>query len=120
MMSWLVAFVLTMALETPVYAYWLEREAKRWWAPLAASLLLNLATHPLFSWWALHAWPSSGEVLLAECAIALAEGCALALLRRSRLLPNSNERGARLLLSSIGIAVLANGVSYGLGLLLFG
>jgi hypothetical protein len=36
------------------------------------------------------------------------------------LLPNSNERGARLLLSSIGIAVLANGVSYGLGLLLFG
>lgn len=119
MMAWLVAFVWTLALETPVYALCLEREARRWWAPLAVSLLLNVMTHPLFAWWVLRAVPSNAEVALAECAIACAEGCALAAMRRSRLLPAATSRGSRLMLSSWLVAVAANGASYGIGQLLF-
>ncbi len=117
MMSWLFAFVWTLAFETPVYAALLEREARSWRGPLLVSFALNAMTHPLFSWWVLSCWPSEQSIVLVECAIFVAEGLALAAVRARN--PRCALRGRRLLRSSLGIALLANLTSYGLGRLFF-
>ena len=117
MMSWLVAFVWTLVLETPVYAAFLDREAQTWHGPLLASLALNLMTHPLFSWWVLGSQPAESAIAVAECGIFFAEGLALAALRARN--PRTKGRGARLVLPSVGIALCANAFSYGVGMLLF-
>lgn len=87
MIAWLSAFVWTFALEYPVYAAGLGRSARRWWEPLAWTLGVNVATHPLFSWWALTTVPGPGALLGAEAAIAVAEGLLLACALRHRAPP---------------------------------
>jgi hypothetical protein len=105
MMSWLVAFVWTLILEYPVYAAGVGRAARCWWEPLAWTLAVNVATHPLFSWWVLSRAPHDDEVRIAEVAIALAEGLLLALILRARCPP------PRVLLT----AIVANAGSYLVG-----
>lgn len=117
MIAWLVAFVWTLVLETPVYVAFLDRESRTWHGPLLASLALNVMTHPLFSWWVLGSQPGEAAIFVAECGIFVAEGLALAALRARN--PRTDARAARLVLSSIGIAFCANAFSYGVGLLLF-
>ncbi len=117
MTAWLIAFVWTLVLETPVYASFLDRESRTWRGPLLASLALNLMTHPLFSWWVLGAQPAESAIAVAECGIFVAEGLALAAMRACN--PRAKGRGARLVLPSVGIAFCANAFSYGVGLLLF-
>ncbi len=115
--SWLVAFVWTLVFETPVYAAFLDREARTWRGPLLVSLALNLMTHPLFSWWVLGAQPAESAIAVAECGIFVAEGLALAAMRARN--PENRSSGARLVLASVGIAFCANAFSYGMGRLLF-
>jgi len=117
LMSWLVAFVWTLVFETPVYAAFLDREARTWRGPLLVSLALNAMTHPLFSWWVLSAQPAESAIAVAECGIFVAEGLALAAMRARN--PESRSRGARLVLTSVGIAFCANALSYGAGRLFF-
>jgi len=117
MTPFLIAFLWTLAFETPVYALMLDREARAWPGPLLVALALNVMTHPLFSWWALTAHPTEPTIVAMECAISVAEGLALAAMRWRN--PKCAARGARLLLASVGVAFLANATSYGLGRLLF-
>ncbi|MEQ1634275.1 MAG: hypothetical protein ABL997_17980, partial [Planctomycetota bacterium] len=56
--AWLAAFVWTLLLEYPVCAAVLGRFRQRWWEPLAWTLAVNVATHPLFSWWVLARSPT--------------------------------------------------------------
>ena len=117
MTPFLIAFLWTLAFETPVYALMLDREARAWPGPLLVALALNAMTHPLFSWWTLTTHPSESTIFAMECAIFVVEGLALAAIRRRN--PRCGARGARLVLASVGIAFVANAMSYGLGRLLF-
>lgn len=117
MTAWLIAFLITLAFETPVYAWMLDGEARDWRGPLLVSLGLNVMTHPMFSWRVLTTQPSEAAIFAMECAIFVVEGLALAVIRRRN--PKCRARGARLLLASVGIAFVANATSYGLGRLLF-
>lgn len=84
MSAWFLAFVWTMAIEGLVLEFALGRFAKRALEPLAWCLCLNLATHPLFSWWVLAHDPSASAIAGIEVVIALVEGVALGLALRAR------------------------------------
>jgi hypothetical protein len=109
--TWLESFLWTCALETPVYVLLLRNSFRRWWAPVAISLGLQLATHPLL--WVL--FPRNGPYwtafFLFELGVALAEGGLVALLLR-----RIGER--RPLLRGMLSGLLANTLSATIGLLL--
>lgn len=106
MSAWFLAFVWTLAVEGLVLELLLGHFARRVLEPIGWCLALNLATHPLFSWWVLARVPSAEEIALAEVAIALTEGALLAVVLRTR---------AGLALPILA-AVVANGASYAFGL----
>ncbi|MEQ1631346.1 MAG: hypothetical protein ABL997_03165, partial [Planctomycetota bacterium] len=98
-----------LLLEYPVCAAVLGRFRRRWWEPLAWTLAVNVATHPLFSWWVLARSPTPSSVLAAEFVIASTEAAILAFWLRRRCGP------WRAFLA----AFLANAVSYLVGSTLF-
>lgn len=105
MSAWFAAFVWTLAIEGLVLELALGRFAKRPLEALVWCLCLNLATHPLFSWWVLGCNPSSSAIAGAEVVIALVEGLALGFALRAR---TGFVRPAL-------AAALANAVSYAFG-----
>lgn len=112
-MSWLAAFVWTLALEQPVYVLALRGFAARWWEPCAATLLLNLATHPLIWSWAVAVEPSLAQAAAAEGIVVLVEAALLGALLRRRGAPQVSRR-------ALGFAAAANAFSWGAGALIFG
>lgn len=108
-MSWLAAFLWTLALEYPVYEWALGSGARRWWHPAACTLALNLLTHPLFSLWLLREPRGHAAVVAAELGIVAAEALAL------RFLPWSELRGRSGLARAAAAALGANGISLAVG-----
>ena len=109
-MTWLEAFVWTCALETPVYVLLLRRSFAAWWAPVALSVTLQLATHPLL--WRLYPKEAGLPAFLAaEAAVALAEAVAVSLLLRRKGRPRAFATG-------LTAGVLANALSAAVGRLL--
>ena len=105
---WLIAFLLTLAVELPIVLVVLRRET----SPgriLAAGLAANLMTHPVV-WFLLPRLFSSYLVylLVAELGAFLAE----ALVYRAALRPLSRRM-------AVSASALANAASLGLGLLLY-
>lgn len=96
-LAWLGAFAFTQAVEVPVY----RRAGCSWWGALGASAL----THPVV-WFVIFPWVPAGYVeraVLAEVFAVLVEALWLRVaLRRPR---------------ALGWSLLANGLSFGLGLL---
>lgn len=107
LLAWLAAFVWTLALELPLYAWRLSAALEHWPRLARLVLTLNLATHPLvfaLAW----SFPADFRVLaLAELGAALTEG-----LLAARLL-----RGRASTTSCLVASALANLVSCGAGLL---
>jgi len=76
-MTWLLAFLWTLALELPVYTVVLD--LRRWWAPVALTLAVNAISHPLL-WFAFpHFAPFALYVLAGEAAVIALEAALLAL-----------------------------------------
>lgn len=84
LLAWLAAFVWTLALELPIYAWRLCAALENWRRLARVVLTLNLATHPFvfaLAW----SFPSDFRVLaLAELGAALTEGLLAARLLRGR------------------------------------
>jgi hypothetical protein len=111
--GWALAFVFTLLAETPVYFLGLRRVFGARGA-LAASLLLNVATHPL-AWSAIMAAPRPFPYVFlgVEGAVTLIEALLLFGAGRSRLARRPLGAG-----EALAISLAANGFSAGLGLLL--
>lgn len=111
--GWATAFALTLLFEGPLYLL-LLRSALSPWRALAATLALNLATHPI-AWSAITmaAQPFPWVFVGVEAAVALAEGLLLFAAARTRLF-----RRRLGLAEALAIALAANGFSAGLGLML--
>lgn len=113
---WLSAFAWTLAVETPLYALVLHRAlggaARGVVRAVAASLVVNAATHPAL-WYVFPYWePYWAYVLVAELCVAVVEASLLAwLLSRARV---SRARAWRI---AIVASVLANAASTAVGLL---
>ncbi len=109
MRDWSIAFVCTLALETPVYVLGLRpaippRRAALW------SLVLNLVTHPAA--WALTrawSWPRFGAV---EVGVWLVETVALLALARG------SSTGPLWPARALVLSLTANALSAGVGLLI--
>jgi hypothetical protein len=110
--TWFTAFVWTCALEQPVYIWALRGRAARWWEPCAATLMLNLATHPILWSWALAYRPGLPGLAAGELLVVLVEAAMLAAFLRRRGAPNCARRG-------LIAAAAANACSWGLGRLIF-
>lgn len=106
MSAWFAAFVWTLAVEGLVLEVALGHRARSWSEPLLWCLCLNLATHPLFSWWVLERSPTGAEIAMVEVAIAAVEAVLLGLALRARLC----------FLRPAAVAALANATSYAFGL----
>jgi hypothetical protein len=109
--TWLEAFVWTCAIETPVYVLLLRRSFRAWWAPVAVSIGLQLATHPLL-WLSFPRRSSFWPAFVAfELGVALVEGLLVGLLLRRvgerRAFPRGMTAG-----------LLANALSAAIGFLL--
>ena len=76
--AWAIAFMWTLALELPVYLALIPRAGATRLEALRLGLLLNLATHPLFSFWVLTRRPGPAAIVAAEVLIAAVEGELLA------------------------------------------
>jgi hypothetical protein len=113
LLGWALAFLFTLVVETPVYFLSLRRVFGGKGA-MAASLLLNIATHPI-AWSTLMAThrPFPYVFLAVEGAVILIEGLLLFAAGRSRF-----ARQPIRLDSALAISLAANGFSAGLGLLL--
>lgn len=110
-LSWPLAFVLTLAVEAPVYVLG-TRGSLKWPASLGSAVAVNLATHPLAFWWIARArsWARFGA---AEIAVACIESFLLWLIARALHRDRSigwADAGA--------ISLSANALSAGIGLLL--
>jgi hypothetical protein len=104
--TWALAFVVTLALELPVYALLLRRPLGLARA-LAVAVALNLATHPL-AWLATYRW--GARFFAVEAGVWLAEALLLFALARAL--------GRRVPLHEALLAALAaNALSAGAGLL---
>ena len=106
--DWLRAFAITLAVEAAVATPLLGRAERSWVRRLGAVLLVNLATHPLV--WFLF----PGLAARHAIRVALSEVWALAAEGGGYLvvLPSLGARRA------FAIALLANGASFAVGLLL--
>ena len=107
-MSWLLAFVLTLAIEVPVYTFGL-RHRVRPARGAAVALGVNAVTHPVL-WFGLSALQRTGAsywlvTLSAEVAVVLIEAALVIVAVRP---------GAML---AVRVSAIANGLSFGLGLL---
>jgi len=88
LLAWLAAFVWTLALELPLYAWRLSSALEHWRRLARFVLTLNLATHPVvfaLAW----SFPADfGVLALAELGAALVEGLLAARLLRGRARPS--------------------------------
>ncbi len=109
MIAWVTAFVWTLVVEWIVLELGLHAVARRWNEPLVWCLGLNLATHPMFSWWVVATSPGAAPTAVAEVAIAVVEAALLVVWLRRR---TGWRRPAV-------TAVLANGMSYAFGVFVF-
>lgn len=113
--DWALAFGFTLAVESPVYVLGTRRYFGLGVAG-ALALVLNLATHPaawsLISLVCSCAWYG---ILAVEAAVVLVEALLLLTAARSRL-----ARRPLPLSTCAAIAVVANGASAGLSLLIWG
>jgi hypothetical protein len=109
--SWLPAFMMTIAVEVPLYSWGLRRVFGGWPA-LALALGLNLLTHPI-AWSVLMHKPGMfpGLFVVVEVSVTLVEAVALALASRSRWARRSLRFREACVLS-----FTANAASAGLGL----
>ncbi len=107
MRDWLLAFVLTLAVELPLYALALRR--KGWRYALLVGLGLNVLTHPL-AWFFI---TSRGGFMPVEIAVWLVEGLGVFTAARTRW---SKDRAD--LVQALATSLAANAASAGLGLLL--
>jgi len=106
LLAWLTAFVWTLALELPLYAWRLGAALENWRRLARVVFTLNFATHPFV--FAI-AWSFPGDffvLVLAEFGAGLTEGLLAARLLRGR------ASAATCLVAS----ALANLVSCGVGL----
>ena len=108
LLAWLKAFALTAAIEVPI-ATWLFRESGGpWWRRSGLCLYANLASHPAV--WFI--FPALGltfpRMVLAAEAWAVVSEAVFFWLAFQRV----DARRA------VGVALLANGISFGLGLVL--
>jgi hypothetical protein len=107
-MRWAFAFVLTLLLEMPVYAFALRRPLGGTGRALAVGAAVNLATHPM-------AWTLAVGALLPYYAI---EG-GVVVLEAALLFAAARAYGRRLPAhESFLIALAANALSAGVGLLI--
>jgi len=112
--GWALAFLCTLLVETPVYFFALRRMLGPAGA-LLASLVLNLATHPI-AWSTIMAAPDEfpGRFLAVECAVTLVEALLIFAVGRTRL-----SRRPIKIVEALAISLAANGFSAGIGLLLW-
>jgi hypothetical protein len=112
-LTWAIAFACTLALETPVYVLGLRGRVRARRAALW-SLGLNLLTHPAA--WALTRTWSGPRFAAVELGVWLVESAGLlALLRVST---RESVRPAGLVALSLVLALTANALSAGVGLLI--
>jgi len=106
---WLKAFLITLLVEVPLAAFLLRQQEPRLSRLLLAGVYANLATHPLvwFVFATLPLRPWAG-IALAELWAWLGEALFFVVVWRGL----SWRRAA-------GVALLTNGASFGLGLLLY-
>lgn len=108
--SWLSAFVGTLAVETPVYWFGVGRRLSGR-ERLGASLLVNVATHPL-AWWFTARQPGWERFAAAEVAVLVIEAALWSLaVRPPRARQPMGWREASVL------SLSANALSAGIGLL---
>jgi hypothetical protein len=110
-LSWPIAFVLTLAVEAPVYVLGTRRSLS-WPAALGGAAAANLATHPLAFWWIARArsWARFG---VTELAVTCIESFVLWLIARVL----RRDRPLRWTEAAM-VSVSANALSAGIGLLL--
>lgn len=114
MISWLSAYLLTVALEMPVWAWGLRRAFPKGWALIGITFGTSLVTHPLL-WLAYHsAERFDRSLLLAEGAVATVEGLLV------WILWSWKGKGEVSVARCFTISVLANATSTTLGLLVRG
>jgi len=111
--GWALAFASTLLIETPLYLFALRRALGTKGA-LLASLVLNLATHPL-AWTTIMSarQPFPGVFLAVEGAVTLAEALLVFAVGRTRFSKRPIKIG-----EALAISLAANGFSAGVGLLL--
>jgi hypothetical protein len=109
--NWRFDFLFTLVVETPVYALALRRSLGTGGA-IAASLALNVATHPL-AWHVIRAAdrPFPGVYLGVELAVILAEAAMIVVATRARW-----SRFRLPVRECAAIALAANAFSAGLAL----
>lgn len=110
-LNWLLAFALTLLLETPVYVFGLRRALS---LPRAAGIavVLNAVTHPP-TWW-LSERSQSLSVFAATTLAAVLVEAALVWLAARKL----RAAGARGFVDAYAVSLVANLLSAGFGLLL--
>ena len=107
--AWLRAFIATLLLETPAVV-WLTRDSPMpSWRRAAVALFANLATHPIV-WFVIPAFGLSGTVsrVVAETWAVVIEWWVYFV-----VFPGMGAGRA------LGVSALANGFSFGIGLVLF-
>jgi hypothetical protein len=111
--DWAIAFLLTLAVEMPVYVL-TTRQRLGFAAAILVGLGLNVATHPI-AWTAIMLTRGSFPYafLAIEGMVVLVEGALLFAVGRSRFARQPLTRS-----TCFAIALAANGFSAGLGLLL--
>jgi hypothetical protein len=110
-LSWPLAFTLTLTVETPVYVLG-TRRSLTWSKALGCAVAVNVVTHPLAFCWVARA-ASWARFAGTEIAVALVESLLLWLLARKL----SRNRSLTLA-SAMVISLSANALSAGIGLLL--
>ena len=85
-MTWLAAFVWTLALEQPIYTLWLHDHVRPWWLPCVLAVAANAATHPTL-WFV---WPRFDPywcyVLVGEtCVVVVETAIVVAVIGRRQL-----------------------------------
>lgn len=73
-MPWIVAFVLTLLVEVPLWVLMIDRGALVW--RLCFAVAVNTLTHPLL--WAVASGQGWGVIVLLECMVAAVEGALMA------------------------------------------
>ncbi len=114
MLDWLVAYLITCAIEIPIVVAvllrlgWIDRRFIGRAAGVAWSLQL---THPVL--WLFGPW-SLGPLVAAEVVVTLVEGAALALLASHYL--SAERLSRRVWTLALATSAIANGISFAIGL----
>jgi len=112
--AWFRAFVLTLAVETPIVVALLRSGDRRLAKRLPAALIANAATHP-WVWFVFPAWLGDELALpVSEVFAVLVEAALYALVFGDAL----RAKGRSVAFTCAGVSALANGASYAVGLVL--